>query len=141
MGTYIHIIVFLFLHESIRYGHSYKRFSLRKPAYSNILKISPAKTEGFQIKQSDIFHISAQNVDCVYSLEPPRRGGSNKYSQSMFLSRTKKIIYFPLNPSFTILKWGLRGSKLYRYVFVMCEYIYPQPVCTWSNKINIGTFQ
>ena len=31
-----------------------------------------------------IFHISAQNMDCGYSLEPPRRGGSNEYSQSMF---------------------------------------------------------
>ena len=46
----------------------------------------------FQIKNSDIFHISAQNIDCGYSLEPPRRGGSNKYLQSMFLSRNKKNI-------------------------------------------------
>ena len=37
------------------------------------------------------FYISAQNVDCGYSLEPPRRGGSNEYSQSMFFSRNKKI--------------------------------------------------
>ena len=36
------------------------------------------------------FHISAQNIDCRYSLEPPRRGGSNEYQQSMFLSRNKK---------------------------------------------------
>ena len=33
---------------------------------------------------SIIFLISAQNIDCGYSLEPPRRGGSNKYPQSMF---------------------------------------------------------
>ena len=46
-----------------------------------------SKTENFQIKNSDIFRISAQNIDCGYSLEPPRRGGSNEYSQSMFLSR------------------------------------------------------
>ena len=39
-----------------------------------------------------IFHISAQNIDCGYSLEPPRRGGSNEYPQSMFLSRHKKNI-------------------------------------------------
>ena len=58
--------------------------SLRKHAYSNIKKISPPKTENFQIKNSDIFHISAQNIDCGYSLEPPRRGGSNEYPQSMF---------------------------------------------------------
>ena len=25
-----------------------------------------------------------KNIDCRYSLEPPRRGGSNEYSQSMF---------------------------------------------------------
>ena len=42
------------------------------------------------MKNSDIFHISAQNMDCWYSLEPPRRGGSNEYPQSMFLSRNKK---------------------------------------------------
>ena len=31
-----------------------------------------------------IFLISAQNIDCEYSIEPPRRGGSNEYPQSMF---------------------------------------------------------
>ena len=30
------------------------------------------------------FLISAQNIDCGYSLEAPCRGGSNEYSQSMF---------------------------------------------------------
>ena len=29
------------------------------------------KTENFQIKNSDIFLISAQNIDCGYSLELP----------------------------------------------------------------------
>ena len=31
-----------------------------------------------------IFLASAQNIDCGYSLEPPRRGGSNEFPQSMF---------------------------------------------------------
>ena len=31
-----------------------------------------------------IFLISAQNINCGYSLEPPHRGGSNEYPQSMF---------------------------------------------------------
>ena len=31
-----------------------------------------------------IFLISAQNIDCGYSLKPPRRGGSNEYPQSIF---------------------------------------------------------
>ena len=73
------------------------RKTLRKPAYSNILKIVPPKNEIFQIKNSDIFlisaqnidcgyifHISAQNIDCGYSLEPPQQGESNEYLQSMF---------------------------------------------------------
>ena len=41
----------------------------------------------FRKKNSDIFHTSAQNIDCGYSLEPPRRGGSNEYSQSMFFEQ------------------------------------------------------
>ena len=36
-------------------------YPLRKHAYSNIQKSSPPKTENFQIKHSNIFHISAQN--------------------------------------------------------------------------------
>ena len=55
----------------------------------------------FQIKNSNIFHISAQNIDCGYSLELPHRGSSNEYPQSMFLSRNNKIMYTPVNPSFT----------------------------------------
>ena len=76
--------------------------ALRKHAYSNILKIYNQKKEFFQIKNSDIFHIFAQNIDCEYSLEPPRRGGSNEYPQSMFLSKIRKIMYTPVNPNFTI---------------------------------------
>ena len=53
-------------------------------------------------KNSDIFHIFAQNIDCGYSLEPPRRGGSNEYPQFMFFSKIIKIMYTPINPSFTI---------------------------------------
>ena len=85
---------------------------------SNRLKLLSPKTENFQIKKSDIFHNSAQNIDCGYSLEPTRRGGSNDYPHSMFLSRNKKM-YTPVNPSFTIYEWGLKWSKLYRHVIVM----------------------
>ena len=52
-------------------------------------------------KNFDIFHISAQNIDCGYSLEPPRRGGSNEYPQYMFWAEIRKITYTPANPSFT----------------------------------------
>ena len=44
------------------------------------------KIENFQLKNFDIFLIFAQNIDCGYTLELPRRGGSNEYTQSMFWS-------------------------------------------------------
>ena len=93
--------------------------SLRKHAYSNTLKILPPKSENFQIKKkSDIFQICAQNIDCGYPLEPPRRGGSNKYPQSMFWAEIRKIMYTPVNP-FYYIKVGFKGVKLKRHVFVM----------------------
>ena len=58
--------------------------SLWKHAYLDILKILPPKNKIFQIKNSNILHISAQNIDCGYSLEPPRWGSSNEYPQSIF---------------------------------------------------------
>ena len=60
------------------------------------------KNEIFQIKNFDILHISTQNIDRGYSLEPPRRGGSNEYPQSMFLSGNKKNNVYPVNPSLII---------------------------------------
>ena len=66
----------------------------------------------FSDKKSDIFHISAQNIDCGHSLEPPRRGGSNEYPQSMFLSKNKKNIVYPCKPQFYYIKVGLKGVKI-----------------------------
>ena len=63
---------------------------------------SAVKIENFIRKNVDIFLIFAQNIDCGYTLEPPRRGGSNEYPQSMFWSKNKKNRYTPANPSFAI---------------------------------------
>ena len=46
--------------------------------------------------------IFAQNIDCGYTLELPRRRGSNEYPQSMFWSKNKKNKYAPAYPSFAI---------------------------------------
>ena len=89
-----------------------KCYALRKHAYSNILKILPLKTENFQIKISDIFHISAQDIDCGYSLEPPRRGGSNEYLRSMFLSRNEENNEYPCKTQFYYIKVGFKGVKI-----------------------------
>ena len=47
------------------------------------------KPENFQIKKNWYFHVLLK-TDCV-----SRRGGSNEYPQSMFLSRSKKNNVYP----------------------------------------------
>ena len=71
------------------------------------------------MKNSGSFHISAQNREFGYSLNPPwpenfqmknsgsfifLRGGSYEYPQSTFLVEIRKLMYTPLNPSYTVLK-------------------------------------
>ena len=65
------------------------------------------KPRNFSDKNSDIFHISAQNIDCGYSLEPPRWGGSNEYPQYMFLSSNKNNNAYPCKPQFYYIKVGV----------------------------------
>ena len=64
------------------------------------------------MKNFDIFHISAKNIDCGYSLEPPPRGGSNVYPQSMFLNRHKKNNTYPCKPQYYYIKVGFKGVKI-----------------------------
>ena len=97
--------------------------SLWKQAYSNKLKILPQEKRKFSDKKMIIFHISAPNTDCGYSLEPPRRGGSNECPQSMFLNRNKKNNLYPCKPQFYYIKVGLKGSTFYRHVFLMCLFL------------------
>ena len=49
-----------------------------------------------------------KNVDCVYSLEPPRRGGSNEYPQSMFWAEIwkKKL-------RISIWKFSVFGAEIF----------------------------
>ena len=70
----------------------------------------------FSDKKSDIFQNSAQNIECEYSLEPPRRGGSNEYPQSMFLSRNKNNNVYPSKPQFYDMKVGFEGV----YIIYAC---------------------
>ena len=64
---------------------------------------SVVKIEKFNgIFKNIYFLIFAQNIDCGYTLEPSRRGGSNEYPHSMFWSKNKKNGYIPENPSFSI---------------------------------------
>ena len=64
----------------------------------------------------------AQNIDCGYSLEPPQRGGSNEYPQSMFWSNLcfgAKIrkISIPLHTPVLLYKSGHKGVFISRTCF------------------------
>ena len=82
----------------------------------------PPKNETFQITILIFFHISAENVDCGYSLEPPP-----KYPQSMVLNRNNKNNVYPCKVQFNFIKVGFKGSTLYRRVSVM-------KCCFWTQR-------
>ena len=54
-----------------------------------------------------IFLFLLKNIDWRYSLEPPRRGGSNEYPQSMFWAEIWKI------PEFLYLKTSVFGGEIF----------------------------
>ena len=95
------VIVYLFPHRFC--------FRITKTRLFKYIENFTFKNWKFSDKNSDIVHISAQNIDCGYSLEPPQRGGSNEYPQSMFLRKNKKK--YVCKPLFYCIKWGLRRSK------------------------------
>ena len=55
------------------------------------------------------FNVFAQNIHCGYTLEPPRRGGSNEYPQYMFWSKNKKK-GIPLHTPVLLYKRGVQGG-------------------------------
>ena len=58
-----------------------------------------------------------KNIDCGYSLEPPRRGGSNEYHNICFEQKYEKYQTF-LSENFQFLEVKF-SIYLNRYVFVM----------------------
>ena len=85
--------------------------SITKTRLFKYIENFTCKNWKFSDKSSNIFQISAQNIDC-YSLEPPRRGGSNEYLQSMFLRRSLKNNVYPCKPQFYDTKVGFKRVKI-----------------------------
>ena len=81
----------------------------------NVLLVKLKKVFG---KILIFFLIFAQNIDGGHTLEPPRRGGSNEYPQSMFLSKNKKKS-IPPRTQFCYIKVEFKGYTLHGHVFVV----------------------
>ena len=71
------------------------------------IKMFGCTNDNFQWKNFDIFLIFAQNIDCRYTLEPPRRGGSNEYPQYVY----------PCKLQFFFIKVGFKGVFIARTYF------------------------
>ena len=86
--------------EICLYIHPYSkgsRLSLFDITKTCLYKFDPLQPHFYIVKLGFagvyiIFLILLNNIDCGYSLEPPRRGGSNEYPQSMFWAEIWKNI-------------------------------------------------
>ena len=72
--------------------------------YENMPMQYVVKNEKFQLKMFAIF-IFAQNRDCGYTLEPPRRCSSNKYN--LCLGAKIKKIGIPMHTPVLLYKSGV----------------------------------
>ena len=104
-------------------AHANKNVTLRKLAHAIYRNFFGCKNQNFHRKNVDIFLIFAQNIYCGYTLEPPHRGGSNEYPQSMFWSKNKKNRYTP------------RISQVY-YIKVGFKELYITRTCVPDEKVS-----
>ena len=75
------------------------------------------------MKNCDIFLIFAQNIGCVYTLEPPRclrEAVLTSTHNLCFRAKLSKNAN-PCKPQFIIQKWGGRGCSLHEHVILMSE--------------------
>ena len=73
---------------------------------------SEAKIENFIGQKRIFFFYFCSNIGCGYTLKPPRGGGSNEYSQSMFWIKNKKKYIYPCKPQFLYESGVLGGINL-----------------------------
>ena len=77
---------------------------MKRRLFKYIENFTTKKEKILDKKNSVSFHISSQNIDCGYSLELPRQGGSDKYPQSMIFIKNKKKNVYPCKPQFYCIK-------------------------------------
>ena len=85
----------------------------QSPSRKRLYNFDPLKPHFYIVKLGFagvyiIFVISAENIDCGYSLEPPRRGGSNEYPQSMFSAEIWKVSEFFIWKILVFWRWNFR---------------------------------
>ena len=120
--------------------------TIRKTCPCNVYPIEPhfymAKLEFAGVYLFFLYLL--QNIDCGYSLEPPRRGGSNVYPQSTFWSKNKKntkifpVKKFILQPK-KFLYNLLHGRDFVMY-FVSCSLLFVAQCMVRAKLLKISLF-
>ena len=95
-------------------------WAVKKNHHKKNIETFTTKNWKFSDKNSDFFFffffffffIFLLKTDCGNSLEPPRRGGSNEYTQSMFMSRNKENNVYPCKPQFYYIKVRFKEVKI-----------------------------
>ena len=105
----LHVWGFFFLYAELFYVNT---CSHHKNTPNRLYNFDPLEPHFYIVKLGFtgvciIFLISAQNIDCGYSLEPPQWGGSNDYPQSMFWVEIWKI------SDFFLWKFSFFGGKIF----------------------------
>ena len=77
-------------------------FTITKTGLFKYIENFTSKDRKFSDKNCEIFRISAQNLDCGYSLEPPYEAVLTSTHNLCFSAEIRKIMYTHVNPSFTI---------------------------------------
>ena len=93
-----------------------------------------SKNRKIHWKKIENFNNFTQNIACVYTLEPPCRGGSNEYPQSMLWIKNRKIV-IPLHTPVFLNKSWVRG--VYEYMSRTC---YPDVSSSYFSimVLNVG---
>ena len=107
-------LILIWLLTSVKTAEMKYLFLIMKKRLYNIDSLKP---HFYIVKQGFtgvyiIFLFLLKNIDCGYSLEPPRRGGSNEYPQSMFWVEIRKISEF-LSDFFLFF-----GGKIFQYIWI-----------------------
>ena len=108
----VHSFHYSWFHQTVLCQNFSIRSNITKTRLFKYIKNFSTKNWKFSDKYSDIFHISAQNMDWRYALELPCWSGSNEYPQSMFLSRNNTNNVYLCKPQVCHIKMGFKGVKI-----------------------------
>ena len=118
--------MFLFRNSlSYQYQSIAPNIPLRKHAHAINRDFLTLEIEIFQLNYFGILLIVAQNINCGYTLEPPRRGGSNEYTQCICFSKNKINRNTPAYP-FCYIKVGFKWVCITRTCFRYTPVIFKQ---------------